>query len=88
MINKIAPRTLKRDFMGIIVPESEGLDQDGLAARLATQVILLGVNRYTSTEKAASRTKWKAELIWDLVLKASTLRPSSAAYKTDTDKSG
>jgi hypothetical protein len=35
MINTIAPRTLRRDFMGIIVPEIGDIDKDGRGALLA-----------------------------------------------------
>lgn len=85
MIKKIAPRTLRRDFIGIVAPEVGNVDQDSLAARFASQVILLGVNRFTSTEKAAARTHWIAEHVWDVVIKASSLRPSSRPYKTDRE---
>jgi len=85
-INKIARRTLRRDFLGLIVPELGDIDQDGLLAQFASQVILLGVGRNTSAEKAALRTERLAKIIWGLVGVAQAIKPSTETYKTGTDK--
>jgi len=43
-IDVIAPKVLRRDYLGIVVPEEDdGLDQDGSLYRLASQATLLGV---------------------------------------------
>ena len=86
MIKKIAPRTLRRDFMGIIVPEIGEIDRDGRGALLASQVVLRGVDLYMSAEEVARKTQRNADQIWRVVLALQALSPFKTAYKTDTDE--
>jgi hypothetical protein len=67
MIDIIAPKTLKREYIGVIVPEEVGrTDQDTLSAQLESRAVLLGIK--PNSRNIVKRTDNRAQLIWGGVL--------------------
>jgi hypothetical protein len=67
---KIARRTLRREFLGVVVPEVGVHNRDNLAAKLATQGILLGVSNRVTAEVANRRATRNARVVWRTVTAA------------------
>jgi DUF218 domain len=80
MLEVVAPRTLRRAYMGVIVPEQCPKDIDGRISRLVSQAVLYGVTPGTPrlVELADRRIGW----IWQVADKVTraTRRP---VYYTD-----
>lgn len=63
IINRVAPKVLRREFVGIVVPEAANdRDHDGVFAGLATRAILLGIT--PETEGIAGIVYSRAETLW------------------------
>ena len=68
IMKHIAPKTLRRDFVGIAVPEIAcDRDHDGVLASLASRAVLLGLT--PKTENIAKIVQSRAELLWRIVSK-------------------
>jgi len=65
IIRDIAPRVMRRDFLGIVVPEDKVPDPDSRLARLATRATMLGIKPEDPRmpQKVANHSK----AVWDLV---------------------
>jgi hypothetical protein len=61
MIRRIAPKTLRREFLGIVVPEGDQPDDDSFFAELESRAVLLGVN--PNTPHIVGRTTFLANTI-------------------------
>lgn len=62
MLKIIAPRTLRRDYLGVIVPETGPKELDSIIARIFSRVVLVGVT--PKTENAADITKKRVQRLW------------------------
>lgn len=62
MIDHIAPKTLRRDYIGVVVPEGDNPDQDTFFARLESQAVLLGIR--PNSHYIVQRTEFSARAIW------------------------
>ncbi len=65
MLDIIAPKTLRRDFLGIVVPEIGKPEADGLAPRLISKAILVGI--HTGKHNVGAITFRRATRAWGLV---------------------
>jgi hypothetical protein len=61
-----APKTLRRDYIGIAAPDEGEPFTDTPLAALASRAILLGVSRRISAEKAQARSNRNARVVWGL----------------------
>jgi hypothetical protein len=75
----IAPRTLRRDYLGLIVPENGQVWTEGFARRALSRAILLGMNPYTP--KLVEKTSRRSELVWKVVNGVRRPEPSEV-YRT------
>jgi uncharacterized SAM-binding protein YcdF (DUF218 family) len=66
MIDIIAPRTLHRPYIGIVVPEGVQQDIDAFWMRLASRLILSGVTANTPSQKALTITQQRTARLWQL----------------------
>jgi hypothetical protein len=66
MMDHIARKTLRRDYIGVVVPELEGPDADSLMARFFSQAVTLGLN--PNSRDVVRRTDKRAQLLWQAVL--------------------
>jgi uncharacterized SAM-binding protein YcdF (DUF218 family) len=81
MIKEIAPRTLKRPYLGVVVPEEDGkANVDGRAALLVTKFILRGITPETPDMiKIVDR---RARMVWAGVNLATKFK-KGPAYNTE-----
>jgi hypothetical protein len=63
ILDIIAPKTMRRPYVGIIVPELEGhYDKDGLSARLVSQWVVRGIT--PETPNASEIAEARVQKIW------------------------
>jgi hypothetical protein len=65
MIKLIAPKTLRRDYLGIIVPEGAEKDADNIFAKSESYAVLLGIK--PDSHRIVQKTTKRASTIWLLV---------------------
>lgn len=84
MMEIVAPRTLRRPYIGIVAPEtSEQEDHDSLSGRLVSRAVLLGVR--PEQENSAKRVERRVKALWGAVTLAERLRPGDRpVYMTDS----
>jgi hypothetical protein len=71
ILDTIARKTLRRPYMGAVVPESSEPDADSFAARLASQAVLFGISqRRLSAEQMARTAERRSRRVWQGVLAA------------------
>jgi hypothetical protein len=63
MVKLIAPKTLRREFLGIVVPEDGEPDHDSFFAALESRAVLLGIQ--PTTPDIVEKTYRRANHIWD-----------------------
>jgi len=80
MISEIAPRTLRRDYLGVVVPETGEKNVDGRAALLVSKLILAGIQR--DTPDIIEVTDRRARRVWAGVNLVTKLR-KGPAYNTE-----
>jgi DUF218 domain len=62
MLKIIAPRTLRREYLGVVVPETGPKEHDSIFARMFSRVALLGIT--PETEDAAEITMRRVQRMW------------------------
>lgn len=65
IIDVVAPRTLRREYLGVVVPESGEPDHDGRFNRLASRAILFGISPTDDT--IVDITTERATRMWTVV---------------------
>lgn len=65
ILTDIAPKILRRDYLGVVVPEGDTPDKDGFVPRLASRAGLFGID--TSAPDAAEKIIKRSEQIWKVV---------------------
>lgn len=76
ILRVVAPRVLQRDFLGVVVPDPTGQDEDGQMPRLVSRMVLFGVNG--NTENLVALTERRVTRIWK-----AARRLGAARYHTD-----
>ena len=71
MIKIIAPKTLRRDYLGIIVPDVEPRDNDNIFAKVESSLVLVGIR--PDSRRIIEKTTSRANKIWSIV---NFLRPN------------
>ncbi|GEM_PF-1747155 len=66
MMKHIAPKTLRRDYIGVIVPEPQEPDVDSLMATFFSRAVILGLN--SNSRDVVRRTDKRAHMLWQAVL--------------------
>lgn len=86
IVECIAPRTLRRDFVAVIVPETGEVDEDSNLGRQFSRAVTIGL--HPDTPLAIARTHVSASILWQAALIAQRLmNPSRAsAYYTDSSE--
>jgi hypothetical protein len=65
IIEVIAPKTLRRDYLGIVVPEGEVIDRDTVFAKIVSFIVLVGIK--PDSNKIIEKTTSRASKIWSIV---------------------
>lgn len=73
ILERIAPRILRRPYMGAVVPEFGQRDTDSRAAAIATRLTLAGISTRMSSERVLAITDRRARLIWGTVMRGQGL---------------
>jgi uncharacterized SAM-binding protein YcdF (DUF218 family) len=82
ILDIVAGRTLRRPFIGIVVPETGRKDVDGRMAAIASRAVLLGIR--PDTPNAVEITERRAQRAWAVANGIKRLLPgTSAVYHTD-----
>ncbi len=86
IVECIAPKTLARDFVAVIVPETGEVDEDSNFGRRFSRAVTIGL--HPDTPFAIARTHVSASILWQAALIAQRLmNPSQAsAYYTDSSE--
>jgi hypothetical protein len=81
----VAEKTLRRDFIGVVVPEEGQADTDGFLPRAVSKAVLLGI--MPKKPGAAQRAHHRAAAIWRIVNVLARLARRDKVYKTEADSS-
>lgn len=86
ILDIIAPRTMKRPYVGIVVPEITGhYDKDGLPARLVSRWVARGLT--PETENASAIAEARVQNIWRNINTAKSIKslPGQLAHRKTTE---
>jgi hypothetical protein len=83
ILEVVAAKTLRRDFIGVVVPEKGEADSDGFVPRLVSRVVLWGIS--TDTPGAVEIAHRRAVAIWRIVNVVRRFVMSPVPYKTEAD---
>jgi hypothetical protein len=78
MLRIIAPRTLRRDYLGIVVPEDGQPDYESMLPRLMSRGILFRVN--PNADDIVERTDRRASHAWQVASRLGWLLPRHDEY--------
>ena len=68
ILRYVAPKTLRRDYIGVVVPEaSDQVDVDTKAAEIVSKTVLFGVRKSLDRERMLRITDRRARAIWKVV---------------------
>jgi uncharacterized SAM-binding protein YcdF (DUF218 family) len=78
ILEVVAPKTLKREFLGVVVPQSGAKDTEGWLPRLASRAILRGIT--PDTPQIVELTSLRAARVWNLAARMQRLLPQLGSY--------
>jgi uncharacterized SAM-binding protein YcdF (DUF218 family) len=81
MLRVVAPRTLRRGYLGIVAPESGAAVYDGRVSRLASRILLFGVT--AETPGLVDVIERRIARVWDTASRMGAPTPATPVYGSD-----